>query len=363
MERDWTEVPPRPAIPPLQITFDLAQPLRGAVALHLDAIVRHRRPAAPRYVVSVNGRTAGSYRIEPRPAPELWWPNGGEGDGNLQYFGYATLDILLPASHFAVGANTLEFECVDGFGIFYDEILPKYYFFSGSLNPPFTTRTSIANPPFPNVVANFDPNAPIRAQLQTVNYDLQTPFIMQFNASVQQSLPGDWDRGKAASIASDILTRNPDLVAIFAANDGMALGAVESVYAAGKGDQVTIIGVDGNSDAVKSIKSGRLNASVAQLPYLVGKQAVEQGITETAGVVTSAAIVMVAVFAIFATLSGLDMKQLGVGLSTAILLDATLVRGVLLPATMKLLGEHNWYLPKKLNWLPRVSHGTPAMGR
>ncbi len=122
MERDWTEVPPRPAIPPLQITFDLAQPLRGAVALHLDAIVRHRRPAAPRYVVSVNGRTAGSYRIEPRPAPELWWPNGGEGDGNLQYFGYATLDILLPASHFAVGANTLEFECVDGFGIFYDDL-------------------------------------------------------------------------------------------------------------------------------------------------------------------------------------------------------------------------------------------------
>jgi RND superfamily putative drug exporter len=92
------------------------------------------------------------------------------------------------------------------------------------------------------------------------------------------------------------------------------------------------------------------------------EQAVEQGITETAGVVTSAAIVMVAVFAIFASLSGIDMKQLGVGLATAILLDATLVRGVLLPATMKLLGEHNWYLPKKLNWLPRVSHGTPALG-
>ena len=89
------------------------------------------------------------------------------------------------------------------------------------------------------------------------------------------SLPGDWDRGKAASIANDILTRNPDLVAIFAANDGMALGAVESVYAAGKGEQVTIIGVDGNSDAVKAIKEGRLSASVAQLPYLVGKQAVE----------------------------------------------------------------------------------------
>ncbi len=80
-----------------------------------------------------------------------------------------------------------------GFGLFYDEILPKYYFFSGSLNPPFTTRTSIPNPPFPNVVATFNPDAYIRAQLQTVNYDLQTPYIVQFNASVQRALPGDWD--------------------------------------------------------------------------------------------------------------------------------------------------------------------------
>jgi D-allose transport system substrate-binding protein len=93
------------------------------------------------------------------------------------------------------------------------------------------------------------------------------------------SLPGDWDRGKAANIANDTLTAHPDLVAIFAANDGMALGAVESVFAAGKQDQVTVIGVDGNSDAVKSIKAGRLSASVAQLPYLVGKQAVE-GVTK-----------------------------------------------------------------------------------
>lgn len=80
-----------------------------------------------------------------------------------------------------------------GFGLFYDEILPKYYFFSGSLNPPFTTRTSIPNPPFPNVVANFNPNAFIRAQLQTVNSDLQTPYIMQFNANVQRTLRGNWD--------------------------------------------------------------------------------------------------------------------------------------------------------------------------
>jgi ABC-type sugar transport system substrate-binding protein len=87
------------------------------------------------------------------------------------------------------------------------------------------------------------------------------------------SLPGDWDRQKAANITNDTLTRSPDLMAIFAANDGMALGAVEAARAAGK-DKIVIVGVDGNSDAVKSITSGRLNASVAQLPYLVGKEAV-----------------------------------------------------------------------------------------
>jgi RND superfamily putative drug exporter len=80
--------------------------------------------------------------------------------------------------------------------------------------------------------------------------------------------------------------------------------------------------------------------------------AISQGIKSSAGVVTSAAIVMVAVFSIFATLSMLFFKQFGVGLATAVLLDATIVRAVLLPATMKLLGERNWYLPKWLEWLP-----------
>ena len=82
--------------------------------------------------------------------------------------------------------------------------------------------------------------------------------------------------------------------------------------------------------------------------------AVAHGIKSTAGVVTSAAIVMVAVFAVFATLSMLLFKQFGVGLATAILLDATIVRGVLLPASMKLLGDWNWYLPTWLQWLPRL---------
>jgi RND superfamily putative drug exporter len=79
-------------------------------------------------------------------------------------------------------------------------------------------------------------------------------------------------------------------------------------------------------------------------------------------VVTSAAIVMVAVFGIFATLSSLDFKMMGVGLATAILIDATIVRAVLLPASMKLLGDWNWYLPKWLEWLPQVGH-EPALAQ
>jgi RND superfamily putative drug exporter len=65
---------------------------------------------------------------------------------------------------------------------------------------------------------------------------------------------------------------------------------------------------------------------------------------------------MVAVFAVFASLTAMEFKQMGVGLALAILIDATIVRAVLLPATMKLLGRWNWYLPKKLDWLPRFSH-------
>src|SRR3954466_821568 len=86
------------------------------------------------------------------------------------------------------------------------------------------------------------------------------------------------------------------------------------------------------------------------------EDAVAHGIRATAGTVTSAAIVMVAVFAIFATLSSVDFKEMGVGLSVAILIDATIVRAVLLPATMKLLGKWNWYLPRRLEWLPKGAH-------
>jgi RND superfamily putative drug exporter len=90
------------------------------------------------------------------------------------------------------------------------------------------------------------------------------------------------------------------------------------------------------------------------------EEAVSRGIRSTAGVVTSAAAVMVLVFGVFALMPLIDMKEMGIGLAAAILIDATIVRGVLLPATMKLLGGWNWYLPRWLEWLPRLEHERSA---
>ena len=89
---------------------------------------------------------------------------------------------------------------------------------------------------------------------------------------------------------------------------------------------------------------------------LSNDEAVAHGIKSSAGVVTSAAVVMVATFSVFALLPLIDMKEMGIGLAAAVLIDATLIRAVLLPATMKLLGERNWYLPNWLEWLPRLEH-------
>ncbi|WP_060887938.1 MMPL family transporter [Streptomyces caniscabiei] len=94
----------------------------------------------------------------------------------------------------------------------------------------------------------------------------------------------------------------------------------------------------------------------ARLRGRTTKEAIRHGVVTTAGVVTSAAVIMVAVFAIFGTLSMQSMKQMGVGLAAAVLIDATIIRGVLLPAVMALLGERNWYLPKWLHRLPDLTH-------
>ncbi|MHB8793480.1 MAG: MMPL family transporter [Thermoleophilia bacterium] len=85
------------------------------------------------------------------------------------------------------------------------------------------------------------------------------------------------------------------------------------------------------------------------------EESVAVGIKSTAVLITSAAAIMILVFGAFALSSAMFMKQMGVGLGVAVLMDATLIRVVLLPASMKLLGDNNWYLPKWLEWLPRIS--------
>jgi len=90
--------------------------------------------------------------------------------------------------------------------------------------------------------------------------------------------------------------------------------------------------------------------------------AVAYGIRSTAGIITGAALIMVAVFGGFAAGDLITTSQFGFGLAVAILIDATIVRSVLVPSTMKLLGDKNWYLPGFLHWLPdlRVEGGAPA---
>ena len=93
------------------------------------------------------------------------------------------------------------------------------------------------------------------------------------------------------------------------------------------------------------------------------EDALRHGISRTAGVVSAAALVMVGVFSLFGPASALDLKEAGVGLAVAVLLDATVVRGVLLPASMKLLGERNWYLPGgrlTRQWLRACARSSPS---
>ncbi|MCF3119459.1 MMPL family transporter [Streptomyces arenae] len=94
---------------------------------------------------------------------------------------------------------------------------------------------------------------------------------------------------------------------------------------------------------------------------LDNRAAIREGLTATAGAVTGAAVIMVAVFAVFGTLSMQDMQQMGVGLGVAVLLDATVVRMILLPSLMSLLGDRNWHTPRWLAWLPKAEHGDESV--
>ena len=92
-------------------------------------------------------------------------------------------------------------------------------------------------------------------------------------------------------------------------------------------------------------------------------ESVAYGLRTTAGIITGAALIMVAVFGAFAAGELVSFQQMGFGLAAAVLIDATIVRSVLVPASMKLLGTRNWYLPRWLEWLPRVHFEGPQAHR
>jgi D-allose transport system substrate-binding protein len=102
-------------------------------------------------------------------------------------------------------------------------------------------------------------------------------------ATIVNSISAEWDRLRALNITADTLMRAPDLDVIFAANDVMALGAVEAIRTAGKNGQVMVVGVDGVPDARAAIKQGKMTASITQLPYWIGKRAVEKAIDSVSG--------------------------------------------------------------------------------
>lgn len=102
-------------------------------------------------------------------------------------------------------------------------------------------------------------------------------------AKIINSISAEWDRLRALNITTDTLAKTPDLNVVFAANDVMALGAVEAIRAAGKTNQIIVVGVDGVPDARKAIMSGRMTASITQLPYLIGKNSVKLAIESVHG--------------------------------------------------------------------------------
>ncbi|HLJ99070.1 MAG TPA: MMPL family transporter, partial [Streptosporangiaceae bacterium] len=150
------------------------------------------------------------------------------------------------------------------------------------------------------------------------------------------------------------------LVAVFQYGWGAALigttatGAIESWIPLFIFVVLFGLSMDYNVFVVSRIKEGHDHG-------LATREAVSHGVRATAGVVTSAAVIMVAVFAVFGTLSLQQFKQLSVGLAVSVLVDATVVRGVLLPSVMTLLGDRNWYRP---HWHrpPRAAGGTAGPG-
>ena len=167
-----------------------------------------------------------------------------------------------------------------------DAVIPGAKNYIGNVQKDNGVRAAkwfIANRPNGGKLAVIEGMAGVYAAVQRTAGFKETIAADGKNFTVVASVPGDWDRQKSYDAATNIMQKDPDVVGFYCNNDGMALGVVEAVKAAGKLKDIAVIGTDGISDAYKSIKDGELTATVDSFPVLTGEVALEVALRLAAG--------------------------------------------------------------------------------
>ena len=167
-----------------------------------------------------------------------------------------------------------------------DAVIPSAKNYIGNVqkdNGVRAARWFIKNRPEGGKVAVIEGMAGVYAAVQRTAGFKETVAKEGAKFSVVASVPGNWDRQLSYDDATNIIQKNPDIIGFYCNNDGMALGVVEAVKAAGKLKQIAVIGTDGISDAYKSIKDGELTATVDSFPVLTGEVAMEVALRLHAG--------------------------------------------------------------------------------
>ena len=167
-----------------------------------------------------------------------------------------------------------------------DAVIPGALNYIGNVQKDNGVRAAkwfVKNRPDGGKVAVIEGMAGVYAAVQRTAGFKETMAKDGAKFQVVSSVPGNWDRQISYDAATNIIQKNPDIVGFYCNNDGMALGVVEAVKAAGKLKQIAVIGTDGISDAYKSIKAGELTATVDSFPVLTGEVAMEVALRLHAG--------------------------------------------------------------------------------
>ncbi len=167
-----------------------------------------------------------------------------------------------------------------------DAVIPTAEHYVGNVqrdNGVRVARWFIQNRPNGGKVAIIEGQAGVYAAVQRTD-GFKTTITSESNKfQVVASVPGNWDRQTSYDAATTILQQHPDLIGFYANNDGMALGVMEAVKAAGRQGKVAVFGTDGISDAYASIKAGDLTGTVDSFPVLTGEVAMEVALRLVAG--------------------------------------------------------------------------------